>query len=80
MTRNKDNMHFSKYKTNKQIKEKIDKLLLENSQIWSNLGTGTSLDLKTREKGERRWKQLARKIKELDEQVYNRLCPYGIDS
>ena len=70
MTRNKDNMHFSKYKTNKQIKEKIDKLLLENSQIWSNLGTGENI----------RQYEIDRKIKELDEQVYNRLCPYGIDS
>ena len=66
--RTKENMHLPKYKTNKSVREKIDKLLFENARIWANLGTGTEHDLKTRQ------------IKELDEVLYNRLCPYGIDS
>tara|TARA_Y100001973_G_scaffold62349_1_gene91497 strand:+ start:311 stop:547 length:237 start_codon:yes stop_codon:yes gene_type:complete len=70
----------SPYYTNKSVKSKIDKLLNENSIIWSNMGTGTSLDLKTREEGEKRWGQLALKIKELDETYFNVICPYGIDS
>jgi len=70
----------SPYYTNKSVKAKIDKLLNENSIIWSNMGTGTSLDLKTREGGEKKWGQLALKIKELDETYFNVICPYGIDS
>jgi len=70
----------SPYYTNKAVKAKIDKLLNENSIIWSNMGTGTSLDLKTRKEGENKWGQLALKIKELDETYFNVICPYGIDS
>ena len=80
MIRNKDNMHLSKYRTNKTIRAKIDKLLEENAQIWANLGTETPLDVGTREKGERKWKKIAKQIKDIDEDSYNRLCPYGIDS
>ena len=69
-----------KYKTNKSIRKKIDRILFENAQIWANLGTETPLDMGTREKGEKKWKKLAKKIKELDEQFFNRICPYGIDS
>jgi len=74
------NNHQYKYKTNKSVRSKIDKLLHENSQIWTNLGMNTPLDMKTREAGERKWKKLAKQIKELDEQFFNRICPYGIDS
>jgi len=70
----------SPYYTNKSIKEKIDRLLHQNSIIWSNLGTGTSLDSRSRKEGERSWAVLALKIKELDEVFFNRVCPYGIDS
>tara|TARA_R100000306_G_C4348055_1_gene128639 strand:+ start:382 stop:624 length:243 start_codon:yes stop_codon:yes gene_type:complete len=80
MTRNKDNMYLPRYRTNKIIRSKIDKLLEENAKIWCNLGTETPLDVGTREKGERKWKKIAKQIKELDEEYYNRLCPYGIDS
>jgi len=73
-------MHETKYRTNKTIRAKIDKLLHENAQIWANLGTETPLDVGTRERGERKWKKIAKKIKELDEECYNKLCPYGIDS
>ena len=69
-----------KYKTNKSIRKKIDRILFENAQIWANLGTETPLDVGTRKKGEHKWKQIAKKIKELDEPFFNLVCPYGIDS
>ena len=78
--RTKENMHQSKYKTNKTIRAKIDKLLHENAQIWSNLGTETALDVGTREGGERKWKNIAKEIKALDPFLFERVCPYGIDS
>ena len=80
MTRDITNKHQTKYRTNKTIHAKIDRLLHENAQIWSNLGTDTPLDIGTREKGERKWKKLAKQIKELDEEFFNLICPYGIDS
>lgn len=70
----------SPYYTNKSVKSKVDKLLNENSIIWSNMGTGTPLDLKTRETGESKWQELALEIKNLDETYFNVICPYGIDS
>lgn len=70
----------SPYYTNKSVKSKVDKLLNENSIIWSNMGTGTLLDLKTREAGESKWQELALEIKNLDETYFNVICPYGIDS
>ena len=57
MTRSKENMYKSRYHTNKSVRTKIDKLLHENAQIWVNLGTGTPLDVKTRDAGERKWKK-----------------------
>lgn len=80
MARTEENKHKSFYYTNKQTKIKIDKLLFENAQIWCNLGTESKLDVGTREKGERKWKKIAKQIKELDERFFNGVCPYGIDS
>jgi hypothetical protein len=70
----------SPYYTNKSVRAKIDKLLSKNSEIWSNLGTGTPLDKGTREEGEKEWGTIAEKIKELDHVFFKRVCPYGIDS
>jgi len=70
----------SPYFTNKSVRAKIDKLLHENAVIWSNLGTGTTLDDRSRGEGEKSWAVIATKIKELDESFFNRICPYGIDS
>ena len=71
---------LTKYKSNKSIKKKIDKLLEKNAQIWANLGTETPLDVGTRKKGEHKWKLIAKEIKKLDEPFFNRICTYGIDS
>lgn len=70
----------SPYYTNKSVRKKIDKLLHENSKIWSNLGTGTNLDFKSRKEGEKEWGRIAKKIKELDQSFFKIVCPYGIDS
>ena len=71
---------ISPYYTNKKVRRKIDNLLSQNSVIWSNLGTGSAEDSKTRKEGEKRWKALAKEIKVLDEEFYKVVCPYGIDS
>jgi hypothetical protein len=70
----------SPYYTNKKVRTTIDNILNENSIIWSNMGTGTPLDLKSREEGESKWQELALRIKDLDETYFNVICPYGIDS
>jgi predicted ribonuclease YlaK len=70
----------SPYYTNKSVRARIDKLLAQNATIWSNLGTGTPSDTKTREDGEKKWGEIATVIKSLDEVFFNRICPYGIDS
>tara|TARA_R110000850_G_scaffold233393_1_gene358308 strand:- start:256 stop:492 length:237 start_codon:yes stop_codon:yes gene_type:complete len=70
----------SPYYTNKAVKAKIDRLLQMNSIIWSNIGTNSTTDCKTRKKGEEIWHSLSNQIKELDEKFYNVVCPHGIDS
>jgi|TARA_R110000796_G_scaffold33906_1_gene87687 hypothetical protein len=70
----------SPYYTNRKVRTTIDNILNENSIIWSNMGTGTPLDLKSREEGESKWQELALRIKDLDETYFNVICPYGIDS
>lgn len=70
----------SPYYTNKSVRAKIDKLLAQNATIWSNLGTGTPSDTKTRGDGEKQWSVIADKIKELDQVFFKKICPYGIDS
>jgi len=71
---------LSPYYTDLKVKERIDTLLFENAKIWSNIGTGSSLDVVTRKEGEKQWKLLAKEIKSLDKDYYNIVCPYGIDS
>lgn len=70
----------SPYYTNNLVRSKIDELLHENCVIWSNLGTGTTLDSKSREEGEKYWAKIAKEIKSLDEAFFNTVCPHGIDS
>jgi hypothetical protein len=64
----------SPYYTNKSVRKKINKLLHENSMIWSNLGTGTNLDFKSRKEGEKQWGRIAKKIKELDQSFFKIVC------
>jgi len=60
----------SKYYTNKKIRERIDKILERNATNCANLGTGTSLDLKTREAVEKAWCKMAETILKLDSDFY----------
>ena len=60
----------SKYYTNKRVKERIDKILERNATNCANLGTGTPLDLKTREAVEEAWCKMAEKIYDLDPDFY----------
>ena len=60
----------SKYYTNKSIKERIDKILERNATNCANLGTGTPLDLKTREAVEEAWCKMAETIYKLDSDFY----------
>tara|TARA_R100001244_G_scaffold98004_1_gene73250 strand:+ start:438 stop:674 length:237 start_codon:yes stop_codon:yes gene_type:complete len=78
MKTNKDKS--SPYYTDKEVKAEIDIILQQNSVIWSNLGTGSNEDSKTRKEGEKKWKALSNKIKSLDGEFYKVICPYGIDS
>jgi hypothetical protein len=60
----------SKYYTNKKIRERIDKILERNATNCANLGTGTPLDLKTREAVEKAWCKMAETILKLDSDFY----------
>lgn len=68
--RTNENRHLSKYKTNKAIRAKVDDILHRCSQIFSNLGTETSLDLKTVERAKKTEDKWLKEIKEIDPQFY----------
>ena len=56
----------SPYQTNKKIRKAIDKVLEKNAINWANLGTGTALDLKTKEATEEAWVEMSKIIYNLD--------------
>lgn len=58
------------YQTNKKIRKAIDKVLERNANNWANLGTGTSLDLKTKEATEEAWVNMSKIIYELDPEFW----------
>jgi len=60
----------SKYYTNKSIKTRIDKILETNATNCANLGTGTPLDLGSREAVEKAWVKMAEGIYKLDPDFY----------
>jgi hypothetical protein len=60
-----------KYKTNKAIRAKIDKILEECSIMFANVNTKTPLDVGSREKAKKEEKKLLKKIKEHDEDFFN---------
>ena len=59
-------MGISKYYTNKQVRERIDRYLERNASIWANLGTNSKLDVGSKENAKKEWNFLLTKIKELD--------------
>jgi|TARA_Y100000052_G_C2884853_1_gene47586 hypothetical protein len=60
----------SKYYTNKAVRKKIDKILELNATYCANLGTGTPLDLGSKEAVEKKWVEMAQGIFDLDPEYY----------
>ena len=58
------------YYTDSTVRQKIDTILKECSTIFSNLGTNTSHDLKSKEAAKQKECELLSKIKELDGEFY----------
>jgi len=58
------------YFTDSSIREEIDALLKKCSTIFSNLGTGSNLDVGTKELADQRESELLHKIREIDEQFF----------
>jgi hypothetical protein len=58
------------YHTNKKTRKAIDKVLERNAINWANLGTGTPLDLKTKEATEKAWVEMSKIIYELDPEFW----------
>tara|TARA_R110002020_G_scaffold101665_3_gene239315 strand:- start:442 stop:663 length:222 start_codon:yes stop_codon:yes gene_type:complete len=59
-----------KYNDNKAIREKIDKLLLENCCNVANSGTGSRKDIGNDEAVEKAWQVIQDKIKVIDPVFY----------
>ena len=58
------------YYTNPNIRQKIDDILSKCATIFSNLGTNTPHDLKSKEAAKQRECELLKQIEGLDEQFY----------
>lgn len=58
------------YQTNKKIRKAIDRVLEKNAINWANLGTGTMLDLKTKEATEEAWVEMSKIIYNLDSEYW----------
>ena len=71
--RTKENMHRPKYYTNASVREKVDKVLHKCALLFCNVGTGTPLDVGTREKAKKLEQKYLKEIKEYDESLYKRL-------
>tara|TARA_R100000329_G_C7450404_1_gene158501 strand:- start:190 stop:396 length:207 start_codon:yes stop_codon:yes gene_type:complete len=65
---------LSKYRTNKTIKKRIDKILHKMAQIIADKDTGAKNDFGKRTKIELR--KLEKQIKEIDSVFYDTICPY----
>ena len=71
--RTAENKYRAKYYTNNSIREKIDKILERCASIYTNLGTNTSLDLKTKERAKKTEEKWLKEIKEIDPQFYEKV-------
>jgi phosphoglycerate-specific signal transduction histidine kinase len=65
---------LTKYKTNKTIKKRIDKILHKMAMIIADKDTGAKNDFGKRTKIELR--KLEKQIKEIDSVFYDTICPY----
>ena len=61
----------AKYRDNKSIRVKIDKLLEKNASNVANSGTGSKLDIGDDSKVKEAWKEIQTKIKEIDPVFYD---------
>lgn len=66
---------LSRYKTNKSIRSRIDKLLHRMAMIVADKDTGAKNDYGKKTK--RELKIIEKKIKEIDADFYDMICPYG---
>jgi hypothetical protein len=64
---------MSPYYTNSDTKNKIDDILQKCASLFSNLGTNTSLDVKTVEKVKQIEQEWLEKIKELDPDFHQKV-------
>lgn len=60
-----------KYKTNKEVRRKIDRILHDTVIMFANLGTNTPLDVGTKEEAKRLEVEMLDKIKDIDEDFYH---------
>ena len=65
---------LTKYRTNKTIKIRIDKILHKMAMIIADKDTGAKNDFGKRTKIELR--KLEKQIKEIDSRFYDIICPY----
>ena len=65
---------LTKYRTNKTIKKRIDKILHKMAMIIADKDTGAKNDFGKRTKIELR--KLEKQIKEIDSVFYDIICPY----
>ena len=66
---------LTKYKSNKTIKARIDRLLHRMAMIVADKDTGAKNDYGKRTKIE--LKKIEKSIKEIDLAFYELICPYG---
>ncbi len=74
MTKDELKKTRGRYKTNKKIRNQIDRILHTNAMLFQNLGIDTTDREKTKIK-KIEWDNL-QMIKQLDFQFYKRVCPY----
>lgn len=61
----------AKYRDNKSIRARIDKLLEKNASNVANSGTGSKLDIGDDSKVKEAWGEIQAKIKEIDPVFYD---------
>lgn len=60
-----------KYKTNKEVRRKIDKILHDTVIMYANLGTKTPLDVGSKKEAKRLEVEMIDRIKDIDEDFYH---------
>lgn len=63
------------YKSNPEIRKRIDEILFKTVQMMANVGMKTSLDVKDRQTAKKLEKEWLQEIKDLDPEMYEILVP-----